>query len=98
METETIPDRRTVEHSTLTSNQRSQRGRIAALARWSQQDGRDGTHAARSAFMARFDRQVDPDNQLDPAERARRAEAAKREHFSRMAYARHRRQQTSNPS
>jgi hypothetical protein len=87
---DTTPDRRTAEHSTLTAKQRSQRSRIAALARWSQQDGSAGTHAARSAFLERFDRQVDPDGQLEPAERARRAEAAKREHFQRLAYARHR--------
>lgn len=46
--------------------------------------------AARSAFMDRFYREVDPESRLDPVERARRAEAAKRAHFQRMAYARHR--------
>ena len=83
-------DRRTTPHSTLTPSQRTQRARIAAHARWSRQDGASGTQAARSAFMDRFYRLVDPDNQLDPAERERRAESAKREHFQRMAYARHR--------
>jgi hypothetical protein len=84
-----VADRRTVEHSTLTASQRTQRARIAAHAKWSTTDATEGTHAARSAFMARFDRLVDPDNQLAPAERARRAESAKREHFQRMAYNRH---------
>lgn len=88
METDT-PDRRTRAHSSLTPTQRSQRARIAALARHSRTDGLTATQAAREAFLARFERQVDPDNRLDPAERARRAEAAKREHFQRMAYARH---------
>lgn len=82
-------DRRTVEHTELSASQRTQRARIAANTRWSQQDGTAGTEAARSAFMARFDREVDPDGRLDPAERHRRAEAAKRAHFQRMAYARH---------
>lgn len=88
MDTDT-PDRRTRAHSSLTPAQRSQRARIAALARHSRTDGRDATQPAREAFMARFERQVDPDNELAPAERARRAELAKREHFQRMAYARH---------
>lgn len=89
METST-PDRRTAEHSSLTASQRTQRARIAANARWSQQDGAAGTQAARSAFLDRFERQVDPTGELDPRERARRAESAKRAHFQRMAYARHR--------
>ena len=88
MESDTT-DRRTREHSSLTPTQRSQRARIAALARHSRTDGHAATQPAREAFLARFERQVDPDNRLDPAERARRAEAAKREHFQRMAYARH---------
>lgn len=84
------PDRRTVEHSSLTASQRSSRARIAALARHSRTDGAEATQAARSAFLQRFERQVDPDNRLDPVERARRAELAKREHFQRLAFARHR--------
>ena len=89
MDTNT-PDRRTREHSALTPAQRSQRARIAALARHSRTDGRDATQPARSAFMARFERQVDPDNQLDPVERAKRAGRARRAHFQAMAFARHR--------
>lgn len=88
-DTTTGPDRRTSAHSTLTPSQRSQRARLAALARWSQQDGSAGTQAARSTFMARFEREVDPNGELDPQERSKRAERAKRAHFQRMAYARH---------
>lgn len=84
------PDRRTAEHSDLTASQRSQRARIAALSRWSQEDGGSGTQAARDAFMAKFEMAVDPDGQLDPRERERRAEAARRAHFQRMAFNRHR--------
>lgn len=84
------PDRRTAAHSSLTPAQRSQRARIAALSRHSRTDGTEATSAAREAFLARFERQVDPDGLLDPQERARRAELAKREHFQRLAFRRHR--------
>jgi len=84
------PDRRTAAHSSLTPTQRSQRARIAALARHSRTDGLTATQAARETFLARFERQVDPEGVLNPAERLRRAELAKREHFQSMAYARHR--------
>ena len=36
-------------------------------------------------FVARFEREVDPDGQLTPDERARRAEYAKRAYFTRLA-------------
>lgn len=83
-----IPDRRTAKHSTLTAAQRSQRARVAALARHSRTDGSTATQAAREAFLSRFERQVDPDGVLDPVERARRADLAKRAHFQSMAFAR----------
>lgn len=89
METERI-DRRTTAHSSLTAAQRSQRARIAAQKRWAKSDPVEGTRAAREAFMARFEAQVDPEGVLEPRERARRAELARRGHFLSMAYARHR--------
>lgn len=84
------PDRRTAEHSDLTPAQRSQGARLAASVRWSQQDGHQGTQKAREAFLARFEREVDPTGVLDPATRAKRAEHAKRAYFQRLAMARHR--------
>ncbi|WP_408895895.1 hypothetical protein ACJ5H2_13340 [Nocardioides sp. R1-1] len=81
-------DRRTVEHSSLSASQRSQRAKIAAAARWAKADGHAGTQAARDAFLARFEAEVDPDGVLPPQERARRAESAKRAYFQRMAFAR----------
>lgn len=90
METEQTPDHRTVAHSRLTARQRTQRARIAARAKWAQHDGSQGTQAARETFLARFERQVDPNHELAPEERAKRAESAKRAYFQRMAYARHR--------
>lgn len=45
------------------------------------------TAPARAAFLARFEREVDPDGTLEPAERARRAEHARRAYFLRLALA-----------
>ena len=45
------------------------------------------TLAARTAFLSRFEREVDPDGVLDPQERARRAAHAKRAYFLRLALA-----------
>lgn len=47
--------------------------------------GKTNTEPARRAFLARFERQVDPDGTLPPAERSRRAEAAKRAYFARLS-------------
>lgn len=86
----TAQDRRTVEHTSLTAAQRTQRARIAALARHSRTDGSEATAPARAAFLERFAREVDPDGVLDPAERERRAVAARRAYFQRLAFARSR--------
>ena len=43
------------------------------------------TTPAREAFLARFERQVDPDGKLPPAERAQRAESALRAHMLELA-------------
>ncbi len=45
------------------------------------------TAPARAAFLARFEREVDPDGVLDPRERARRAEHARKAYFLRLALA-----------
>lgn len=63
---------------------RSRAARVAALERWSRQDPVAGTAPAREAFLARFERQVDPDGVLEPAERTRRAERAKRAYFIKL--------------
>jgi len=76
------------------------RGRIGAFSLHATHDPRQTTAAARAAFLARFERQVDPDGVLLPKERARRAEAAKKAHFTRLALksaqARRRRAQRRN--
>ena len=68
------------------SRQVSLRARIAALARWARTANRTAaTAAARSAFEARFEREVDPHGQLGVEERARRAGFARRAYFARLA-------------
>lgn len=71
---------------TLTPEQRSMQARMASYARWAgPADPRKATEPARKGFMARFERQVDPDKTLPPEERQRRAEAAMRSHMARLA-------------
>jgi hypothetical protein len=73
------------------------RARIAAFALHAQRDPRETTRAGREAFIARFDREVDPEGTLPEAERRRRAEAAKRAYFTALALrSARRRRRTSN--
>jgi hypothetical protein len=65
---------------------RSQRSRIAAYTRWSQEDPREGTQKARDAFHQSFLDAVDPDGQLSIEERERRAQAALRAHMAQLAF------------
>lgn len=60
-------------------------GREAALRKWARIDTTAGTRAARAGFMARFEREVDPDNILRPDERAKRADRAMRAHMISLA-------------
>ncbi len=76
---------RSVDQPWLTPTQRSLRARMGAYALHATHDPRETTKAARDVFMARFERQVDPDGCLPPAERRRRAEAAKKAYFSGLA-------------
>jgi hypothetical protein len=55
----------------VTPEQRRLRAQIAANTRWSRPMAReDQAEAARSAFYARLERQVDPEGRLSPDERA----------------------------
>lgn len=70
----------------MPGNARSASASIASNTRWAfEPDRTAATQAARTAFMQRFERQVDPDGLLSPAERARRAENLRRAHFARLA-------------
>jgi len=61
-------------------------GRIGGLVTASRHDPHDYTSAARRAFLARFEREVDPDAQLPEDERKRRARAALAAHMTRLAH------------
>lgn len=58
---------------------------MAAYTLHATHDARSTTRAARDAFMARFERQVDPDGLLPLSERARRTEAARKAYFNGLA-------------
>ena len=59
---------------------------IAAEVSWSRTSDRSGrTRPARDAFLARFERQVDPDGELPEHERRQRAEHAKRAYMLGLA-------------
>jgi hypothetical protein len=65
----------------------SLRGRIGAYAQKALHDPCELTANARAEFLARFERQVDPNSKLAPAERARRADYARKAHMARLALA-----------
>lgn len=71
--------------SRSTPEQRSLQARVAAYTLHSRVDSRAHSQPARDAFMARFDREVDPHNLLSEPERRRRAEAAKKAYFTGLA-------------
>jgi hypothetical protein len=65
----------------LTLEQRRRRARIAAHASWANTTDRAARpRTGTSAFLRRFEKQVDPDGTLPEEERAQR------EHHARMAY------------
>jgi hypothetical protein len=65
----------------------SRQARMAAHILHSKHDSRELTAKAREAFLARFEREVDPDGVLSEEERASRAEHARQAHFTRLALA-----------
>lgn len=67
----------------LSAKERVMRARIGALSMHAQ--GKTNTGPARRAYMARFERGVDPEGRLDPVERARRAALAHRAHMTKLA-------------
>jgi hypothetical protein len=73
--------------TSLSPAERSLRARLAAYAMHARHDARRTSANGRAAFLARFEREVDPDGRLDPEERARRAEQARRVYFARLSLA-----------
>ncbi|MDP9364133.1 MAG: hypothetical protein M3Q10_07900 [Chloroflexota bacterium] len=63
----------------------ARRGRIGAHRLHALYDSKELTAPARAAFLARFEREVDPTGSLPEEERRRRAEHARKAHFSRLA-------------
>ncbi len=63
----------------------ARRGRIGAHRLHALHDSRDVTAPARAAFLARFEREVDPTGSLPDDERHRRAQHARKAHFSKLA-------------
>jgi hypothetical protein len=71
----------------LSPAERSLRARLAVHTLHATRDSHETTAAARAGFLARFERQVDPDGILDQSERRRRAEHARRAYFIRLSMA-----------
>lgn len=69
----------------LSGEAKSRQCRAAAYRMHSMHDSRQVTRKAREAFLARFEREVDPEGRLPLAERIRRAELAKRAYFMGLA-------------
>jgi hypothetical protein len=68
-----------------TNTERVLAARVAAYTKHSKYDPAQSTSKARSAFLARFLADVDPDNHLPEIERTRRAEAALKAHMTRLS-------------
>ena len=64
---------------------RTLRARLAAHSLHAQRDSRAVTQRARETFLAKFEREVDPDGVLTPQERQRRAMHARKAHMARLA-------------
>ncbi len=69
------------------SAERSLRARLAAYALHAQRDSRETSAPGRAAFLARFEREVDPNGTLDEAERQHRAAQARSAYFTRLSLA-----------
>lgn len=72
--------------SHLTPAQRTLRAKLAAHARWADEDPVPQARKAQAGLLAKFEAEVDPNGALDPLERRRRAEHKRREHMARLAF------------
>lgn len=70
----------------MTPAERALRGRIGAHISWANTaDPSARTKPGRDAFLARFEREVDPEGVMDPAERTRRATHKRRAYMQDLA-------------
>lgn len=71
----------------LTPSQRTQRARIAAHKRWSQEDPHVNAKRGQAGFLDRFRREIVAEQgDVAEPELTRRAEARRREHMTRLAF------------
>jgi hypothetical protein len=78
----------TQDSTTTRSALASLNGRALAHHRWAHETDRAAATApARAGFLAKFERQVDPDGILDPDERARRAASARAAFYAKLCAA-----------
>jgi hypothetical protein len=71
----------------LTPEQRSQRARIAAHARWAKECDRvQHGRRAQAGLMRKFLLEVDPKLELPEDERWRRAESLRKSHMARLSF------------
>ena len=71
----------------LSPAERTLRARLAAHTMHARNDPQAITANARAAFLAKFEREADPQGVLSPEERQRRAEHLRNAHFARLAFA-----------
>jgi len=71
----------------LSPAERTLRARLAAHTMHARNDPEAITANARAAFLAKFEREADPECVLPPEERRRRAEHLRSAHFARLALA-----------
>jgi hypothetical protein len=71
----------------LSPAERTLRARLAAHTMHAHNDPKAITAKARAGFLAKFEREADPDGVLAPEERRRRAEHLRSAHFARLALA-----------
>lgn len=70
----------------MTPAERSLRSRMGAHLSWANTpDPSARTKPGRDAFLARFEREVDPNNELPEDERRRRAEHKRKAHMQELA-------------
>ncbi|MCD0450792.1 hypothetical protein LO762_16565 [Actinocorallia sp. API 0066] len=72
---------------TLTAEERVLRARMAGNATWAKVTDRTAATApAREGWLAKLEREVDPEGVMDPETRAAAVENARRAHMARMSF------------
>ena len=74
-------------HRPMTPGERSLRARAAAYEMHAKHGSKKAAIKGQAALLAKFERQVDPEDRLTPEERRRRAIYARRAHMARLALA-----------